>query len=524
MTSTVTNPILPGFNPDPCLCRVGDDFYIACSTFEWFPGVQIYHSKDLVNWQLVTRPLDRVSQLNMKGVPNSGGIWAPALSYRDGLFYLIYTNVLVKTGLYKDTPNYLVTAPSIEGPWSEPIYLNSSGFDPSLFHDDDGRKWLVNMEFDYRPGNDSFAGIVLQEYNYEKQQLVGPIRNIFKGTEWRVTEGPHLYKRGKWYYLVTAEGGTGMNHCVTVARSEKIEGPYEVHPENPMITSKGSECPLQKSGHGFWAESFNDEYVMVHLCSRPSPETGKCVLGRETAIQRIAWGDDDWPRLACGGNTPQIEVELPVDAEKQAPQFPDKDPFNEPTLGLQYQTLRVPADPSWLSLSERPGWLTLRARESIQSLHEQSVVGRRIQHLPTRVETILDFQPERFQHQAGLSAFYHTDVNCYLYISKDEELGRVLRMLSFNQGKAELPLEQPVSIPETGSIHLAFSIDETIVQFEYSLDGKNWTEIGDPYDASRLSDEYGKGFTGAFAVLCCHDISGTNPAAYFDSFTVRDCK
>ena len=186
------NPILKGFNPDPSILRVGEDFFIATSTFEWFPGVQIHHSKDLVNWRLLTRPLTRKSQLDMRGNGNSAGIWAPCLTHDGEKFHLIYTDVKhwSTTGSFKDTHNYLVTAEHIEGPWSEPIYLNSSGFDPSLFHDDDGRKWLLNMLWDHRPGHHPFAGIVLQEYDPVKQKLVGPIKNIFTGTSLKVTEGP----------------------------------------------------------------------------------------------------------------------------------------------------------------------------------------------------------------------------------------------------------------------------------------------------------------------------------------------
>lgn len=154
----IKNPILPGFNPDPSICQAGDDFYIATSTFEWFPCVQIHHSKDLVNWHLLTRPLSRKSQLDMAGDPCSSGIWAPCLTYADGLFWLIYTDNKCLEGEYNESNNYLVTAPDIMGPWSDPVYLNSSGFDPSLFHDDDGHKWLINMIWDFRPGKYIFGG------------------------------------------------------------------------------------------------------------------------------------------------------------------------------------------------------------------------------------------------------------------------------------------------------------------------------------------------------------------------------
>src|SRR5215471_3215085 len=217
MPRTIHNPILRGFNPDPSIVRVGDDYYIATSTFEWYPGVQIHHSRDLANWRLLTRPLRRASQLNLLGDPDSGGAWAPCLSYADGLFYLIYTDVKrygrttvagASGASLRDFHNYLVTSSTIDGDWSDPVYLNSSGFDPSLFHDDDGRKYLLNMLWDQRPNQNRFAGIVLQEYSVTEQRLIGSRELIFKGTSLGLTEAPHLYRRNGYYYLLTAEGGT----------------------------------------------------------------------------------------------------------------------------------------------------------------------------------------------------------------------------------------------------------------------------------------------------------------------------
>src|SRR5215813_5593495 len=193
--SDIRNPILKGFNPDPSIVRVGDDYYIATSTFEWFPGVQIHHSRDLVHWRLLTRPLNRASQLNMLGDPDSCGIWAPCLSYADGLFWLVYTDVKRYDGT-KDMHNYIVTAPKIEGPWSDPSYVNSSGFDPTLFHDDDGRKWFLNMVWNHRgpargshPKTPAFDGILLQEWDPKARKLVGPVRNVFRGSEHGLVEG-----------------------------------------------------------------------------------------------------------------------------------------------------------------------------------------------------------------------------------------------------------------------------------------------------------------------------------------------
>jgi xylan 1,4-beta-xylosidase len=321
------NPILPGFHPDPSLCRVGEDYYIAVSTFEWFPGVQIFHSRDLANWKLIARPLDRKSQLDMIGVPDSGGVWAPCLSHCDGLFYLIYSNVKHWKGTYIDCPNYLVTAPSIEGPWTDPVYLNSSGIDPSLFHDADGKKWLLNQKWDYRSDNHNFDGIVMQEYDAGQKKLVGPIRKIFSGSERRVTEGPHLYKRKDWYYLMTAEGGTSYEHTVTLARSKNIEGPYELHPNTYLVTAHEKEGSLKKAGHGSWAPIDEDTYALVHLCSRLFNDEERCILGRETALQLIRWDEDDWPYLLdengeiTRDNAPRETVSLPGDVNSIRPSF-----------------------------------------------------------------------------------------------------------------------------------------------------------------------------------------------------------
>ena len=269
MVATIQNPILRGFNPDPSIVRVGDDYYIATSTFEWFPGVQIHHSRDLVHWRLLTRPLNRPSQLNMLGDPDSCGVWAPCLSYEDGLFYLIYTDVKrygrtsqpgsVGAGL-RDVHNYLVTCPTIDGEWSDPVYLNSSGFDPSLFHDDEGRKYLVNMLWDHRPGKNRFGGIVLQEYSTAERKLIGERHNIFTGTSIGFTEAPHLYKRNGYYYLITAEGGTGWRHAVTLARSRELLGPYELHPDTYILTARNRpDAELQRGGPADLVETQSGE-------------------------------------------------------------------------------------------------------------------------------------------------------------------------------------------------------------------------------------------------------------------------
>lgn len=215
-TIKVKNPILRGFNPDPNILRVKERYYIIVSSFEWLPGIRVYESKNLVNWSHTTDIL--TTQVSLQGNPTNGSIWAPQISYADGLFYLVYTDVKSAGRPFKDVHNYLITASEITGPWSEPIYLNSNGFDPSLFHDlETGKKWLVNELWDYRLDTpNKSSGIVLQEYDAEKKKLDGPIYKIFAGTELAKTEAPHLYFRNGYYYLMTAEGGTGRGHSVTV--------------------------------------------------------------------------------------------------------------------------------------------------------------------------------------------------------------------------------------------------------------------------------------------------------------------
>ncbi|WP_010677143.1 glycoside hydrolase family 43 protein [Bacillus timonensis] len=530
--SVITNPILPGFNPDPSIIRVEDDYYIATSTFEWFPGVQIHHSKDLKNWRLLTHPLTRKSQLDMLGNPDSGGVWAPCLSYHDGLFFLIFTDVKSHMGPFKDTHNYLITATDIMGPWSEPIYLNSSGFDPSLFHDEDGRKWLVNMVWDHRKNKNSFGGILLQEYSMKEQKLVGPIHNIFKGTHLGLTEAPHIYKHNDYYYLMTAEGGTRYNHAVTVARSTSIFGPYEVDPANPILSSaKHPELDLQKAGHASIVETKEHELYLVHLCGRPLRPSLNCTLGRETAIQKAMWTSDGWLRL-CNGDYPATSVEAPTLPETPFSKQPVTDNFDSDELNIHFNSLRVPFSEDWLSLSERPGYLRLTGRESFSSNHRQSLVARRQQAFSFEASTVVEFSPTSFQQMAGLVYYYNKNNYYYLFISHDEEIGKCLGIMASDRGKYNEPLEQPISVEGIDTIFLKASVSYDSLQFYYSIDGEEFMPIGPVLDASKISDDNAElvvngialdqGFTGAFIGMCAQDLSGQQQKAYFDFFTYKE--
>ncbi len=526
MKRQITNPILAGFNPDPSIIRVGDDYYIATSTFEWFPGVQIHHSRDLIHWKLLARPLNRTSQLDMRGNPDSGGVWAPCLSYDRGVFYLVYTDMKTGGGPWMDSHNYLVTTNAICGEWSEPVYINSSGFDPSLFHDDDGRKWLLNMLKDHRKeGADSFAGILLQEYSLQEQRLVGPVKTIFEGTELKLTEGPHLYKKNGFYYLLTAEGGTGYNHAVSLARSRTIDGPYEIHPHNPVLTAKDNpHNPLQKAGHGDLVETQTGEWYMVHLCGRPLTTQGRCVLGRETAIQKVAWKKDGWLYLDHGkGREPAATVPAPNLDEHPVPQPVRRDDFDGQTLDIQYQTLRAPLDPTRWSLTERPGYLRLKGGETLSSKHDQSLVARRRTTFVCAATTCVEFEPDTFQQMAGLVCIYNTANFFYLHITRDEYAGKCLNLIICDNGTFSFPFDAPVPLNDSPACWLKADMDHAHLRFSYALDGGEWTGTGATFDGSRLSDEYNAGwsFTGTFIGLCCQDLSGRSKHADFDFFELR---
>ena len=520
----IHNPVLRGFNPDASILRVGDDYYMATSTFEWYPGVMIHHSRDLVNWRPAVRPLNRLSQLDLRGVPSSGGVWAPALSYDQGVYYLCYTNMVARRGVYKDLYNYIVTAPAVEGPWSDPVYLNSSGFDHFLFHDD-GRKWLFNMQWDFRKGHNRFAGIIVQEFSPEEGRLVGPVKRVTRGTALGVTEGPMVYRKDGFYYLLVAEGGTGSRHAATLMRSRTVDGGYEPDPSGPFLTCAGeAEHPLQKAGHGSLVETRQGEWYMAHICSRSLPDGSLLSpMGRETSIQKLVWTDEGWLQLEGGGRLPQVKVPSPQLPLQPWPDEPEREDFNIPGLGVEWSTLRVPAEESWLTLKERPGYLRLYGRESLNSWNKQSLAARPLRSFRSVVETCVEYEPVTFNQMAGLVLYYDEADHYYLRISHDEQYGKQLVVISSNRGVYD-EVSEPVSVEGLERCYLRAAIYDENVQFYYSLDGMDWKSIGPVLYSGVLADEYENklSFTGAFAGLCVQDLSGQQLHADFDYFDYRE--
>lgn len=519
MTHIVSNPVLTGFHPDPCMIYVDGTYYIATSTFEYYPGVKISASEDLANWRTAAYPLSRLDLLDMRGNAASTGVWAPALSYRDGLFWLVFTNQRQwLDGHLKDTENFLTTCEKIDGTWSAPVYLNSSGFDPSLFHDDDGKKYIVNMNWDYRGNDDGqrFCGIYIQEYDHALKKLVGKPRKIFDGTERRITEGPHIFKRNGYYYLLTAEGGTGLPHCATLARSRTLYGPYELHPNKHIITAYETDCYLQKAGHASICEGREGEWVMAHLCGRPLPN-GRCILGRETAIQNIEWRDDGWVYLK--NNTMYPDDSFKAHAPENKRVCAHCYSFDAPTLSVDFMTLRQPISDEIFSLAERPGYLTIRGGKSLMSLRDQSVLLRRQEAFSFTAETLLEFRPESFNHWAGLLYRYSEQNQLYLFVSYDENTRR-RELLKITYDDAQFRLEKAATLPADVPVYLRLDVEGDKGRFGYSLDGKSYLSAGEAFDASKLSDEYNRplAFTGAFVGIGCQDMQSYSKKAAFEYF------
>ncbi len=537
------NPILPGFNPDPCICRCKEDYYIAVSSFEWFPGVPVYHSRDMKNWKLITHILSDETMTDLRRLPSAKGIWAPCLTFceEDGLFYLLYSCMNSMNARYFDVDNFLITAPSINGPWSMPIYLHSAGFDPSILHDENGKKWIVSLEWETRDGYHKPGTICAIEYDPIHREVVGYPKRIWNGgTRRGCIEGPHLYQRNGYYYLMCAEGGTGYGHCVTVGRSKSVFGPYESDPCNPILTSTpefdemdnddamklnryNPDSYLQKAGHGSLIETTLGEWYLVHHCGRPFLPELRCTLGRETCMQQMDWTEDGWIRLVGEDSLAKVFIcpsRLPE--EKRVYDLKHYD-FDEDTMPIGFYSPRIDYK-TFCSLKNRPGHLRIRGQESLSSLNRVSFIGHKLTSLSVIITTKLDFTPLTYQQYAGL-AIYYDNMNYILLRKTFEEKNNteVLDMIRVENGNRSEQLENSILLKKNRSVYLRLTIDERSTQFSWSLDGLQYLEIGKEYDTSEFSDEYCKfgEFTGTFVGMACIDALYHKAYADFDSFTYQ---
>jgi len=390
MSNRYKNPILSGFYPDPSLCRVGDDFYLVTSSFEYFPGVPIFHSRDLVHWKQLGHVLTRKRQLDLGLAPSSCGIYAPTLRFSKGRFYLVTTNI-GRIG------NFFVTARRPEGPWSDPIRIDQQGIDPSFYFEGADVYYTRNAK-----GRDFEHPVIKQgKIDIATGELIGSLRTVWKGTGGEWTEGPHLQKIGDWYYLLTAEGGTSYDHSVVIARSKKPSGPFKGYPRNPVLTHRDNpRSPIHAVGHMDLVELKDGSWWAVMLGIRP--KNGRFHhLGRETFLAPVTFARDGWPLIGHHGSVP-MSYAMPALKAHPWGKLPARDDFSKQTLGLDWQFIRNPQARDW-SLKARPGHLRLMGSAStLDDVQSQSAVVQRQRHFDVRCRTKLDFEPSRDHEEAGL--------------------------------------------------------------------------------------------------------------------------
>jgi len=493
MSHTFRNPILSGCYPDPSICRVGEDYYLVNSTFEYFPGLPIFHSRDLIHWRQIGHVLDRASQLDLDEVRPSGGLYAPTIRYHDGTFYVINTLVDGKS----KHGNFIVTATQPQGPWSEPYWLDADGIDPSLFFDDDGKCWYVGTHLHEEGYYTGHTEIFLQELNLENMQLIGDVTVLWdgavKGVVW--AESPHIYKANGYYYLLIAEAGTAHHHAVTIARSKNIAGPYEGNKGNPILTHRhlGLDYPIVGTGHADLVETQNGELWLVLLAMRPYGGY-YYNLGRETFLVPARW-EDDWLIISPGMGRVEFEHPAPNLPEHVWDEIPARDDFNEATLAYHWNFLRTPRE-DFYSLSERPGFLRLHVRT--QQLSEQtnpSFVGRRQQHIHFTTETVMEFTPRAANECAGLVLIQNNNFHFRFVVGYENE--PVIRLIKRSHGQDETLVSQPVP---AGYCILKVAAHGQNYSFYFSTNGL-WHALAENVDGRILSTPVAGGFVGTYIAM-----------------------
>ncbi len=487
MGTLMTNPILKGFYPDPSICSVGEDFYLVNSTFAYFPGIPIFHSKDLVNWTQIGNVIDRENQINLNGIEHSQGIYAPTIRYNKGTYYLITTNI-------PHDGNIILTANSPEGPWSDPYKIEGAeGIDPSLFFDDDGKAYYIGT----RPNRKGvkYNGdwyIWIQEIDLVSMKLIGESHEIWNGAMKNVIwpEGPHLYKKDGYYYLMIAEGGTGPDHCITIARSNSIYGEYINNPKNPIITHRhlGEDYEVKNVGHGDLVKAKNDDWYIVMLGSRQYG--GYCNTGRETFLAKVNW-ENGWPVINKGKGILQTSEELNIIEHKKE----IKDNcfhFYGDKLDYRFLFLRNPSE-NLYSLNKRKGALRLNLKEAtIKDLENPAYISIRQEEDNYLVSTMMEFNPKNQYESAGLAIVQNNLYNLiYDYSIKNDK--KILRVLKYINGKKELVKEINVDFER---VFLKIINRNKKLDFYYSNNGLDYYLLTEEVDCNYLSTEVAGGFVG----------------------------
>ncbi|MCC5844135.1 MAG: glycoside hydrolase family 43 protein [Verrucomicrobia bacterium] len=501
------NPVQPGFFPDPSVLRTGDDFYMVNSTFQYFPAVIISHSRDLVHWRPVGHVVTDPSALNLLSVGDSCGVWAPDISFHEGTYYVFFP-FASRSGDRFTCVNYVCAAPSPEGPWTRPVPLGEGGIDPSHFVEE-GRHYMLTS-----------PGATLTPLSEDCTRTVGDPVTLWPGSTTRAPEGPHMLKRNGYYYLILAEGGTGMGHRITAARSPSLYGPYEACPHNPILMQTDPEAAIQKTGHGKWIQTAAGEWWVTYLCGRPCGR-GRCTLGRETALDPLTWGENGWP-VINGGNGPSEAQSCPNLPEHVFDAVPE-DRFTGSTPGPKWQFIRNP-DPRGWSLKERPGYLRLYTDGAdFQQLDRpvNALLQRETAHR-YQAETTIEFHPECPEEGgAGLTCYYGWRNHIRFGVTGGP--GRRLRLIENRAGEVSMISDIPLA--GTGPVHLKVEVDGFSRRFFCRAEKPEYL-AGEIADAGFLSDEgvVGEyGFTGTMVGLYA---SGADPghrrAADFSCFRSID--
>lgn len=495
------NPVIAGFYPDPSILRVGADYYLVTSTFSFYPGVPIFHSRDLVNWRQIGNVLDRPSQLDLEGLDISEGIYAPALRYHEGTFYLL-TTLVGKGG------NFIVTADHPAGPWSDPVWLPEVvGFDPSIFFDDDGRAYIVNNgDPAYTPLYQGHKAIWIQEFDLAEMKTVGERRVIVDGgveisKEPIWIEGPHIHKVDGVYYLIAAEGGTAEDHSEVVFRSDHVFGPFIPNENNPILTQRhldpGRVHPITSTGHADIVQTPEGEWWTVFLGTRPY-EGDLYNTGRETFMMPLEWRDG-WPTVV-GGTDPLPFVHrkpnLPPSDPAETPltgNFVIRDNFDVPELAPYWMFIRTPRE-RWYMIDDRGLHIEARAVD-IGGRGQPSFIGRRQQHTHATATVKLRFNPAEDGDRAGLVAFQNDDF--YLFIGVSMRHGAVAMEAERKAGgEAEVIASEAVDIGTDEPAYLRIDADGGVYRLSYSLDGEDWRTLVGDVDGRILSTRMATGFVG----------------------------
>jgi alpha-N-arabinofuranosidase len=525
--STFSNPVISGFAPDPSICRSGEDFYLVNSSFEYFPGIPVYHSRDLVNWTLVGYALHDPAQAELSSVKSSDGIHAPTIRCHQGRFYVITTN-----NVEGKLVNFVVTAENPAGPWSKPQVIEGApGIDPSLFFDDDGRAWYVGNHVPPDPEFPGQAEIWLQELDLERMALVGDRYYLWRGCCGGVwAEGPHIYKRNGYYYLLISEGGTSFEHALAIAISREITGPYQNNPRNPVLSHRQLSYahPITGVGHADLVELQDGRWYAVALGWRLiDGEHG--ILGRETYLLPVTWETEphSWKeeRLSFPVFSPltgkvELRYPLPFGDAPQAGPADFRDEFDQPELGLEWNFRRSPAQ-TFLSLSARPGALRLQLQPgAIAERAQYSFVGLRQRHFQFEAMTRLQFDPQFANEEAGLVVIQN-DRAAFLITLTGAPGDRRLRLQRRLSDRLETIAEKPF---RDGAVYLLVTGDYLGYRFSWSRDGESWSGLGAVEDGRALSPAQLGGFnyTGVYLGLyTSSNGSRSDNHADFDFFHYR---